>query len=635
MNREALDKFFERGILALVLALLVFAPLAKGAVEPWAFLVVQALTICVLMFWGLRLWFSPKPQLLWPPICWAVLAFVLYAIVRYLTADIEYIARLELIQVLVCACIFFAVINNLYRQEFSQVISFTMIFLAMVISAYAVFQFLTHSQRVWNEISPYPGRASGTFVSPNNFAGFLEMLLPLALAYVLTGRMKVTARILLAYATFVIIAGLVVTFSRGGWAAAVIGVMALLIVLMGHRQSRIPAALALAFILIAGGFFVEHYLTKSPTYMERASDTVKDGKVILNYRQDLWRVAEQMWLGHFWFGVGPAHYNYRFRTYRPERIQLEPDRAHNDYLNLLADWGTTGGLIVLGGMAAFAAGLWQTRKNVRRAENTLKGGGTSNRNAFFLGATAGLLALAAHSFVDFNLHMPANAILGVTLLALLTSNLRFSTEGYWLNLRRPMKILATVILAVGISWLGWQDWQRAQETYWLAQAQNPGRLLADRAVLLEKAYAAEPDDSANVYNIGELYRIKSFDGDSDYVQQAKTAMEWYARGMKLDPYDGYNYLRTGMCLDWLGRYPESQAYYNTADSLDPNGYYTAASIGWHYVQTGDYAAAHEWFQRSLELEWAPDNLIAASYFEIVRQKMVQNASGKSLLPPGF
>lgn len=159
MNHEALDKFFERGILGLVLAILVFGPLAMGAVEAWPFLVVQALTIGVLIFWALRLWFSPKPQLLWPPICWAVAAFVVYAIARYWTAEIEYVARMELIQVLVCAFLFFAVVNNLYRQDYSQAISYTMVFLAMGISAFAVYQYATHSHRVWNEISPYEGRA--------------------------------------------------------------------------------------------------------------------------------------------------------------------------------------------------------------------------------------------------------------------------------------------------------------------------------------------------------------------------------------------------------------------------------------------------------------------------------------------
>src|ERR1700690_4195879 len=160
MNREALDKFFERGILGLVLAILVFGPLAMGAVDPPEFLIVQGLTIGVMLLWVLRIWVSPKPQLLWPPICWIVLAFTIYAIARYLTADIEYVARQEMIHVLMYAFLFFAIVNNLYRQEFSQIISFTLIFLAAGISCFAAYQFLTHTNRVWNFTSPYPGRAS-------------------------------------------------------------------------------------------------------------------------------------------------------------------------------------------------------------------------------------------------------------------------------------------------------------------------------------------------------------------------------------------------------------------------------------------------------------------------------------------
>ena len=144
-----------------------------------------------MLVWVLRLWFSPRPQLLWPPLGWVALAFAVYAVARYLTADIEYVARLEMIQVVVYAFLFFAIVNNLYRQESAQIVSFTLVFLAMGISGYAVAQLLTHSNHVWNLISPYSGRASGTYISPNNFAGFLEMLLPLAVAYLLVGRMSV------------------------------------------------------------------------------------------------------------------------------------------------------------------------------------------------------------------------------------------------------------------------------------------------------------------------------------------------------------------------------------------------------------------------------------------------------------
>ena len=109
---------------------------------------------------------------------------------------------------------------------------------------------------------------------------------------------------------------------------------------------------------------------------------------------------------------------------------MRPDRVHNDYLNLLTDWGTAGGVIILAGMMTFAAGLGKTWKHIRPKENDF-GQATSNRFAFSLGASTGLLALAAHSLVDFNLHIPANAMLGITLLALLSSNLRFATERYW------------------------------------------------------------------------------------------------------------------------------------------------------------------------------------------------------------
>ena len=70
-------------------------------------------------------------------------------------------------------------------------------------------------------------------------------------------------------------------------------------------------------------------------------------------RRDMWSAAVQMWRDHFWWGVGPAHYDYRFREYRPETMQSRPGRAHNDYLNLLADWGTVGGVIVLGRHGCF------------------------------------------------------------------------------------------------------------------------------------------------------------------------------------------------------------------------------------------------------------------------------------------
>jgi O-antigen ligase len=634
MNREALDKFFERGILALVLAILVFGPLAMGAVDAWAFLVVQGLTVGVMVLWGARLWFSRKPQLLWPPICWVVLAFTLYAVVRYLTADIEYVARLEMIQVVMYAFLFFAIVNNLYRQEFSQVISFTLVLLAAGISLYAACQYLRHSTRVWNFTSPYLGRASGTYFSPNDFAGFLEMILPLAVAYILAGRIKPVTRIVLGYAALGVMFGVVVTFSRGGWTACGVALLALLGILIFHRNHRIPALLLLVVLAGGGTYFTKNYLEKSLSYMNRVEGTLDSSEDKLDFRRGMWAAAERMWLDNFWCGVGPAHYDYRFRQYRPEQIQARPDRAHNDYLNLLADWGTVGGIIVLSGMTVFVIGLLQTRNHVRRAEKDF-GGGQSNRLAFFLGGSTALFALAVHSVVDFNLHIPANAILGVTLLALLSSNLRFATESYWLNIRLPMKILVTAALAAGVAYLGWQEWRRGREQFWLARAGQSPVPFPDRAEFLEKAFDAEPMNFETSYEIGEAYRVQSFEGGNDYAALARTALGWYSRGMELDRFEGYNYMRYGMCLDWLGLHDEAGEYFQRAEALDPNGYFTIANFGWHYVQTGDYAAARSCFERSLRIDWQMENVLARSYLQIVEQNLAEKASGNAVLPAGF
>ncbi len=188
LTRKNLDGWCERGILALVLAMLVFAPLAFGAVDAWAFLVVQGLAMGVFILWALRLWVDPKPSLLWPPLAWVVLAFAIYAVARYFTADIEYVARLELIQVLLFAFLFLAVVNNLHGQDETTVVSYTLMVVGTGTACYAVAQLTQHSNQVWNQISPYVGRASGTYISPNNLAGLLAMLLPLALAYCWSAR---------------------------------------------------------------------------------------------------------------------------------------------------------------------------------------------------------------------------------------------------------------------------------------------------------------------------------------------------------------------------------------------------------------------------------------------------------------
>ena len=626
------DWWCERGILLLVLAALVFAPLAFGAVYVWTFLVVLALMIGVGMLWLIRIWGGHKPKLLWPPLGWAVAAFVLYAIVRYFTADIEYVARQELIRILVYAFLFLAVVNNLYDQEATETITYTLTIVAALTASYALTQFLHHSIHVWNLTSPYPGRAAGTYINPNHFAGFLEMVLPLAVAFLMAGRIGVVTRVLLAYAILTILAGLAVTFSRGGWIAAAAGMSMVLGFLLCHQNHRLRALIVVVLLFVFGAFFTVHFLTNSAGFMRRVMRTDDSGPTALDTlsRVQMWNGAAQMWLDHPWWGVGPGHFDYNFRKYRPEGFQMRPEHAHNDYLELFADWGLAGAIIIIAGIGIFIIGLVKTWPHVRREENAF-GSGMSSRYAFFLGAVSGLFALMVHSAVDFNLHVPANALVGVTLLGLVASNLRFSTKQYWVRARLPWQSALTGVLGGLMVYFAMQGWQAGGEEWWTKKAEqvNMGPSYSmDQAALLQKALAYEPKNYLTWYNIGECYRTDSLDGGDNYADLAQKALGFYAQGIRLNPKDELCQLRSGMCLDWLGQHAEAEKYYDAAETLDPNGYFVAANTGWHYVQIGDFPAARQWFIRADKLANGKDDISKSYVWEILPPKLMQRASGQ-------
>jgi O-antigen ligase len=635
LNREVLDRWCERGILGLVLAILVFGPLAFGAVDTIPFLVIQGLTLGVLVLWGARLWLNERPQFLWPPICWAVLAFTLYAIVRYKTAQIEYLARQELIQILVYSFLFLAILNNLHRQESTQLICFTVIFLAMGISFYAFYQVVTNSPHVWSVRSFYPHRGCGTYICPNNLAGLLEMLVPVALAFTLAGRLKPVLRVLLGYAALVLLVGIAVTFSRGGWFSTLIALVVFFGVLMFQRNYRLPALVF--FILLVGTGTV--VFPKSFVFQQRLKALFSgEGKVNDDARFTLWRPALEIAREHPWWGAGPAHFDACFPAYRPEVVQSRPDWVHNDYLNTLTDYGIVGVVLVGAAWVLLGIGVRRTWRAVRGSQSELGGRSGSNKLALVLGVSVGLLALLCHSVVDFNLHIPANAILAITLMALLTGYLRFATEQYWFSARLVTKLIATAFLLTGCFYLGTQGLLRSREAVWLRRVEKAPEFSPQRVDYLKKAFAIEPLNGDTAYTIGEIFQTRSREGSDyypefngvDYRELARQGIEWLERSEKLNPLNAYAFLRHGACLDWLGKFEQASVCHEKAEKLDPNGFFTMDYIGLHYVESGDYAAAKSYFDRSIMLH-PYNNPIARNWREVVVRKLLEDASQENTL----
>lgn len=639
MNRESLDKLCERGILGLVLAIAVFTPLAFGGLAQnpvgsswdWVmanpFVLVMGATAAVVALWSVRLWINPRPQLLWPPICWAVVGFAVYGVIRYLTSDIEYVTRQEVLQVLVYTCLFLAIVNNLHRQESVQAIVISLIFLAMAISFYAVYQFATGSDRVWYLHTPYKHQGTGTFISANNLGGFLEMILPLGLAYTLTSRLKAVSKVFTGYASLAILAGVAVTGSRGTWLAAALALVALFVALLFHRAYRLPALVLLITSLGGGIYFGAKDIFLQTRFRELQAPS---GELNDDGRFAIWRAAEQLWHENIWWGIGPGHFNSRFGKYRPEIVQRSPDRVHNDYLNTLTDWGIVGMALVAIALALLVAGAFRTWLSLRRNENGL-GDQRSSKLAVVLGASIGLIAILAHSLVDFNMHVPANAIVAVMLMAFLTCYVRFATDRYWFKVRLGIRVILTIVLAGAFSYLAWQTVISEKATLWIVRAKREPANSVEQIAALEKAFATDNKWGETARTIGEAYRQQSWEGIGDSEGQARQAMKWFQQAITLNPYDDSSILRYGMCLDRIfDKHDEAFEYFNRAIELDSNSYFNNAYMGWHYVQSGDYAAARPWFLRSYHLEWN-ENPIADTYLKLVDDRMMEAATNASPL----
>lgn len=622
LDRERLDDWCEKGILGLVLAILLFTPLAIGAVRPQDFVVVQWLTLGILLLWIGRFTVNPKHRLLWIPMCWPVLAFVIYAVGRYLAADVEVLARHELLRVLTYATLFFAVVNNLHRQETTQILGLSLIVLAMALSVYAVIQFLTARDEVISLVGEfikpdgYRKRGSATFISPNNLAGYLEVILPLAIAFTVTGRFTPLQKIFLGYATLVIFAGLSVTISRGGWLA---GGVSLLLLFFHLVRQRDYWKRALVIVAVLASVFLFFFLKAEmpPNRVERFDRASE----VEDVRFKLWGPAYEMWREHFWFGVGPNHFDTRFRQYRPAdpAVQARPDRAHNDYLNTLADWGLAGALLVLACWVTFYVQVFRCWKYVQRSQNDLAAK-RSNKSAFVLGGALGLAAILVHSVFDFNLHVPANAILVVVILALVGAHYRFATERHWHTVRLGLRIPLLTALGLLFVYLSFQTWNGTRESIHLARART-ARTPAARMDHLKKAMAADPRNYETAYAIGEEFRLQSFTGGEDYRQTGEEALGWFQRAAALNPYDPGPVLRIGMCHDWLGDLEKAAPFFEKASALDPNGYLTLAYLGWHEFQKKEFAKARTLFHQSLALVSDPvQNPVPVSYLKILSER---------------
>jgi len=262
----------------------------------------------------------------------------------------------------------------------------------------------------------------------NHYAGLLEMILPLALGLAFYHWQKsrrfrrrslralfdhltdpeLRKCFLLLLAAIVLLVAIVFSFSRMGMISVLVSLGAMAaVVWIGRRRAPLPAALIV--LLLAGGVATAAWVGVGPV-VERF-EQLPQNEPLANAtegRMALWKNSAELIRAHPWTGVGLGCFQYAFTRVQRVGLAYVADHAHNDYLELAAELGLPCAALL------FAMIFWlafRTLQAALRAASTLA-------RSLALGSLGAAAALLAHSVADFNLYIPANALVFAVILGM-------------------------------------------------------------------------------------------------------------------------------------------------------------------------------------------------------------------------
>ena len=591
----------ERGIGVLVGMALMVSVVFFGGVRTTELAWVTALMGGAALLWVVRLWTDRSHRLLRHPVLVFVLGFMAYAGWRATSVAVPYVAWGEVWLLGLYGLAMVLAMQNLHGQDMLQWTAWAASLTGALLGIYALGQFLGESDSVlWlSRPAQYVKRAGATFVNPNHLAALLVLLMPLSLGQAFLARSKPAVRVVHGYAALMMLGGLAVSMSRGGWLAGGLVIAAFLGWVAGRRrQLRLPAAILVGALGIASAVFMV-FNAKAKLRVEGiGTEGVPDS----GNRLPLWRPALAMWRDHPWTGVGPGHYDVRYPQYRDVAMQLSPGHAHNEYLNTLADYGLAGFGLAMASVLAMGASVWFSRKYVERGTGDLGDKG-SNRAAFFMGATLGLAGLAVHSAGEFALHVPALGLVAMVMAGQLASMARFASDRWWFTPGIVTRLAITVGLLLGMAWLLPTAWNRLREARVLASARQFDHVTEELINLLRVAARLSPGNPRTAFEIGDNLRRASRFSGAEWSGKADEALEWLGKAARLNPHDPGPHMSLAEAWLWRGDLDKAMASSAMACQLGP-GFIAAAELhGTILFRRGDYAGARVQFQRSVE--WSP------------------------------
>lgn len=430
-NQTTYPALIQHALFMLVGLMLFFAPLLRGGRHPDALLPLEIMATTML-FLTIG-WFTFRKQLSWLHITFLILCIgilLIYLIPipleiwQTLPGRATYLGSVQwlssndappylalsivpeksmhaLLAVLPLFAVFLATISLPQKQQIRLIY-----WLLIIVALEAALGLIQYSSKeaiwMWFTGKDYTGSAQGTYYNRDHYSAMMLMTLPIALgllAHSIGGqsdngkqRFQLNKTLVFSFLSLLILLAAIFSRSRAGVGLSILGIIVATFTYARHLGGKQTLGITATLGTIGAGIAVSIGLI--PVLNRFANDPGEDER---------WRIFKHTIEGikeFFPWGSGPGTFQELYRSFQPAEQPKFWNHAHNDYLELFFDIGIFAIPVLLLFFLAYVISWWVLRRIPWNHIRFIK-----------TGAGIGMFLVLLHSFVDFNFHTPANAIL--------------------------------------------------------------------------------------------------------------------------------------------------------------------------------------------------------------------------------
>lgn len=381
--------------------LLMFGPVAFGAVEPWSIFILESGSVLLMLLWLAKQWVAGELTIKGNPLFLPMGAFGVLILLQLFSGASAY--RHDTISGALLYCAYamlcFLAGQTLLRSSQARTMAVILAIYGFALAAFALLQGIAPNGKLyWARLPRMGGWIYGPYVNHNHYAGLMELLAPIPLVLSLSRLAPERERIAAGIAAALMVGTIFLSGSRGGMLAIFVELVVLAVILLRQKKAMRIAIGTAAFVVVLVGLLTwlggKELTTRVSSISTEARTEVSGGM-----RLSIDRDAFKMFLHKPVLGWGLGNFPVVYPQFRSFYTNFFVNEAHNDYLQLLCEMGVLG----------FATMIWFLVVLYRRALRKIGNWMSDVSGAVTLACVLGFTGILVHSLFDFNLQIPANA----------------------------------------------------------------------------------------------------------------------------------------------------------------------------------------------------------------------------------